>query len=407
MINSEIRKVINVFVSLLSIKGIDLLIPLITLPYLIHTIGIEKYGLINFSISISVYFFAIVQYGFPITSVRDISRCEGEGQLNKIVSVTVLSMLILALLSTIIFLVLISSIEVLKNHVILHVITFFSLMVKALIPTWYFQGIQKMKEITWISIMSRISMLIFILLIVKNENDYIYIPVINLICSLFVLLFTYYYVFGKFGVRFVKLSMTDISRSLRRNSSAFISQFSPNLYTNTATFLLGMTATPMVVGIFTSASKIIDILGLFSYTISSATLPYISKDITTHKNVARIMIACGLGLMGFVIFSSGFITNYLFPSESSDVEEILLLMSPILPLLFFNLAYGNNYLMLVGKEKIMRNIILSSSIMSVFYTIPAIVYFGIYGSIFTLIFTRVIIGTSYYFYYKKITAANL
>ena len=72
--NKENVRLIANFASLFSIKGVDFLIPLFVLPYLVKTLGIDVFGLISFSIAFNMYFGAIIHYGYSITAVRDVAR---------------------------------------------------------------------------------------------------------------------------------------------------------------------------------------------------------------------------------------------------------------------------------------------------------------------------------------------
>ncbi|KXK48610.1 MAG: polysaccharide biosynthesis protein, partial [Nitrosomonas europaea] len=61
-------------VSLAIVRGLDYLVPLITLPYLVRVLGIEGFGLVNYALSFALYFSAVMQYGFTITAVRKIAQ---------------------------------------------------------------------------------------------------------------------------------------------------------------------------------------------------------------------------------------------------------------------------------------------------------------------------------------------
>lgn len=55
----------NIF-SMVSLKGLEYLLALAILPYLVRVLGVEKYGTIVFMQSIIQYFVIIIDYGFNI-----------------------------------------------------------------------------------------------------------------------------------------------------------------------------------------------------------------------------------------------------------------------------------------------------------------------------------------------------
>ena len=56
------------FTYLSIIEIIGLLLPLITFPYLIRTIGAQKYGIIVFAQTIVAYLVMIVNFGFNVSA---------------------------------------------------------------------------------------------------------------------------------------------------------------------------------------------------------------------------------------------------------------------------------------------------------------------------------------------------
>ena len=68
--NSNIKK--NYF-YLLLIQGTNLVLPLITFPYLVRVLGSEKYGLVMISYSLMKFFIITVDFGFNISATREVA----------------------------------------------------------------------------------------------------------------------------------------------------------------------------------------------------------------------------------------------------------------------------------------------------------------------------------------------
>gem|GEM_PF-6145372 len=52
------------FFSLSALKVLNLILPLVTLPYLIKVLGFHYYGAIILALSLVAYFQALTDYGF-------------------------------------------------------------------------------------------------------------------------------------------------------------------------------------------------------------------------------------------------------------------------------------------------------------------------------------------------------
>ena len=62
--------------SLFTLKGAEYIISFITLPYLLHVLGPEKFGAIAFAQTIITYGNLLADYGFNLTAPRDIAKCD-------------------------------------------------------------------------------------------------------------------------------------------------------------------------------------------------------------------------------------------------------------------------------------------------------------------------------------------
>ena len=76
MLNKRLisNPLIENFLSLTILQGINYLLPLITIPYLYNHLGVERYGLVNFAISFIQYFLIVTDFGFGLSGTRYIAE---------------------------------------------------------------------------------------------------------------------------------------------------------------------------------------------------------------------------------------------------------------------------------------------------------------------------------------------
>lgn len=88
------------FVSLGIIQGINYILPLITIPFLFNQLGVEYYGLVNFSFAFIQYFIILTDFGFGLSGTRFIAANRGnKNKINRYLNSACLSRIGMATLS--------------------------------------------------------------------------------------------------------------------------------------------------------------------------------------------------------------------------------------------------------------------------------------------------------------------
>ena len=86
--------------SLFSIKAIDLGLTLWLIPYLILKIGIDNYGIYALAMSLILFFQNVLNYGFNLSTVREVSKNSQNSEVlskifSEVISVKIVLLLIL------------------------------------------------------------------------------------------------------------------------------------------------------------------------------------------------------------------------------------------------------------------------------------------------------------------------
>jgi O-antigen/teichoic acid export membrane protein len=90
---------------LTAVEVMRMLLPFVALPYVIRTIGGERYGTIVFAQTIISYFVIFINFGMDVSAVKDVSVHRNDKErLNKVVSSVLLLKLLLFLLALVVLL---------------------------------------------------------------------------------------------------------------------------------------------------------------------------------------------------------------------------------------------------------------------------------------------------------------
>ena len=280
------KRVLTNFLSLSVLQGTNLLLPLITFPYLVRVLGIEKFGLISFALATVAYFEIITDYGFDLSATRQISINRNNKE--KIVSVysAVLSIkAILSLVSLVLLTILVFSFSKFSDFFLVYFFTFGRVIGKSLFPVWFFQGMEKMKITTYLNILAKALFTVAIFIFVKEEADFLLVPIFNSMGFIVVGFVAIIQIRAGFGVHFKLQSKETLVEQFKDGWHIFLSRIYVNLYTTTNTFLLGIMTNNVIVGYYSVAAKIIEALTSLFIPANNALYPYMSK--LFHDNVEK------------------------------------------------------------------------------------------------------------------------
>lgn len=396
------RRLVGNFFSLIVLRGFQFLIPLITLPYLVRTIGLDNFGLVNFALSLALYFGAVIQFGFGITATREIARNRDDKvKLSQIYSVTLTTSFLLAIFSIVVFSLIVVIFDKFNQYLYLYLFAMMFVVFQSLFPIWFFQGMEKMKYITFLSLGTSSTFLVSLFAFVNNKEDYLLVPLLNALSALVTLTVAIVLIRKQFNVLFILPSVESVKNVLKSGQHAFISQLVPNLYNNSAVFLLGIFTNSSVVGLYTAATKVIDAVISFAYIISNTFLPYLSRNLQQHKVLEKIMLIVGAGFTISIFFTADNIAALLFSADNLEIASYIKWLSICILFIFITITYGTNFLMLIGKDHVVKNIGLYTSVCFFAIALFIIPPLGIYGAIITLVGARfMMMSTTVYFYFK-------
>lgn len=164
-----------------------MLTPLITYPYLTRILGTELYGLVITAQILASYATIIVRFGFDSVSARHISLWrDDKNKLSEVMSSIMISRTILWVVSFILYALIVLVVPIYKRHMMLFLFSYGMTFETLLFPQFFFQGIEKMKYITFVNIGIQALFIVLIFIVIKAPDDYYYVP----------LLYTVGYFFG-------------------------------------------------------------------------------------------------------------------------------------------------------------------------------------------------------------------
>jgi len=284
----ERRIVLENAISLSTLQGINYILPIIILPYLVRVIGPEKFGLIAFAQAFVQYFMILTDYGFSVSATREISLCrEQKDKVSAIFSSVMTIKIILTIISLLILFLILNFIPKFRNDWLVYGLSFGAVIGNALFPVWFFMGTEKMKYISGLNIIAGIIYVLGIFIFVRSPEDYLYIPLINSFVFLLVGIMGLYILFRKFKVVFVFQTYKEIRQQLKAGWDIFSSIVAINAYTATRVFAVGLLTNNTLTGYYSIAERIANVIQTFPLaSFSQAIYPRLSKIFQKNQKKA-------------------------------------------------------------------------------------------------------------------------
>jgi PST family polysaccharide transporter len=287
------RVLISNFNFLSIFQFAQLIFPFITYPYLIRILGKELFGVIVFASAITAYFVLFINFGFNISEIKEISIYRNNrSKLSEILSSVLTIKIVLALFSIFILLSFISLFDFFSKYSFLY-LAYSGLMLDAAInPSFYFQGIEKMKFITIFSILSQMIFTILIFLLIRSPRQYNLVPLLTSIGNLSGSLAGLYIVFIHQGITFKFSPLKTIKKYLFESVPFFTSRLSSVFNQKTNVLLIGSFLGYNEVAYYDLAEKITNVMKIPFTILNQALYPNVSvtKNITLVKKFLKILL---------------------------------------------------------------------------------------------------------------------
>lgn len=186
-------------------QAINLISPLLVIPYLISKCGEEGLGKVGVGYSFALIAIVIVDYGSYINGTKDISINNGQRNIIEEKFTTIYISKLILVIGLLLFSVL-----------LLYTVPFFSRDFKQLLfsllivigqfinPTWFFQGIQNFKWISIINVLSKVIYLALVFLFIKKPEDYVWANAFFGIGLIFASLIGFLWICKQYAISFQK-----------------------------------------------------------------------------------------------------------------------------------------------------------------------------------------------------------
>lgn len=325
------RVLVDNFGYLSLLQLCNLVIPLITYPYLVHVLGEETYGTVVYAQAIVAYLAIFVNWGFNISATKSISiHRDNPAKVDRIFSsVYIAKTFFLLLVFGVLWLMFL--IPNIGRYKLLYLLSMWMCIYEWLFPVWFFQGVERMKYIAIFSFVERLIFIAFIFFLVKTTDDYLWVPVINGVGAIITSLAAIYIVVHKFSVSFRWPSWRALFFYTKESTKLLMTSITGIVKDRTNTIIIGSVLGMSEVTYYDFVDKIVNILSTLFYTIGNVLFPYYNRNKNQVFIRKLLFITSGIGVLiyfGVGAFLKPFILLF-FSADMVAAIPIYWIMGPL------------------------------------------------------------------------------
>jgi PST family polysaccharide transporter len=347
------KRILHNFISLSLVQGLSIIFPLVTFPYLLRVLGVEQFGVFTMIQTLIMYFDLLVSFGFGLTATQHIARSLNDSEkTSRIINAVYVIKISLFIVSILLLLISCLFIPYMRENFHLVLIASMYLVGNILFPDWYFQGIQKMRNITVVAFVSKFIGLLLIVLLVKEEGDIAF-AVLALSAGNFIAgMLGFFILVRTITLRFEMPARRFILSVFRESAYVFTSIILAPLYSSVNLFILRAFTNPLMVGYYAIAEKIYSAVVMLTNIANRTFYPHLSQlyasSAAAYRKNVRIIVLLFLAAFSVLSIALFFSAEYIVqlvsgkhaPEDIGYAVEILkimsigLLMSPFVSFFF-------------------------------------------------------------------------
>lgn len=353
----KISKEINVNIKIFSdfslvtaAKLFDIAIPLVTYPYLVKVFGLAKYGSVIYELSIIALLSVVINYGFDLNGVKQVSLNKGnKKKVREVVSNAVYIKAMLLIISLMAYGV---YGKYYSLDTKLTLILSLCLIQYVFINDWYYIGMENVKVSVLIRLTVRLFFLVGVFVFIRNDQDIYILACIYALNSLIISIIYIYQLLIVENIKLTEFKFKKIIFYFNQGFDLFYSTFFVSVKDKTSILILGSIISHEIVVIYDFGMKLVSVMAMPIGILNSLIYPKIVRTRSIKLLYRTISILFFYGVLTF--FLSIFMFEYIplgYFNIDDKHKDIMILFFIIPMLMSISQTLARNYLNAFGFRK--------------------------------------------------------
>lgn len=385
--NGNYNIVIKNFAYLSILKGLDIGLPLLIIPYLTHVLGTSYFGKYSFVLAIIQTINIFTSYGYLFSATKKISQNRDDKHVvNQIMNAVFAGRFIVATF-IVVLVVMLSNVIFKDEYEWFMFLTAIGMIYGDIfIPTWLFQGLEQMKYVTIVNAIAKLLFTMLVFAIVTRQQDFKYILLLNSLGCVTSAFFSMVLVKRMFKLHLFIPKWSVVREELKDGFSIFLSTLGMSVYRNLNIIILNYFVSSSAVGIYALSEKVIKALQSLINPISQALYPHFGYRIKESANRKKDLyslfkIAVFLTILLVVAslalyFLTGYV-GYVVGHDFTGSSGIINIMLPVVVFGCLNYLLGFVGLVNMDKQRFFLGAVVVSGTVAIIILLCTVNTFGI------------------------------
>ena len=193
----------------------------------------------------------------------------------------------------------------------------------------------------------------------------------------------------------VKLHRPDFKQmfvQIKGSTDIFINELMPNFYNNFSALLLGFYGGAAANGLYDAGKKLCNIFNTIHGAAISTFFPYFSRKTHRHSQFAKINIVVSVFVSLLIFIFAPLLIHLFYGDKFMGAVLVARITAFALVGITLNYVYGTNYLIVIHREHLLRNITIVVSLIGFGVAFLLIPQLGVVGAACTYTISSLLIG---------------
>jgi polysaccharide transporter, PST family len=398
------------FFHLSLLRGINMLSPFVLYPYLIRTVGMEYFGHITVAFAVSTYLSLVGDYGFQQSAVRETAaNREDHQRISNLYWTVTLAKPVLVLGTALVMFLISCALTSDWRISLVYISGFFIALGEAMTPVWFFQGMEKMQNLVYSNLLTRILGLLLVVLFVREASDYVWaMPMLGIGTLAGAALSNFYLLPRAGAVLPLSACQLGFKNQFKSGYPFFLRNVALSAYAQIPVFILKAHAPAAVVGHFGVADRIVAMLKAVLAAFSVAIFPpLVALKPKGHAALVEYVRKYFRPYLAAVVVGSGVLFVFAEPiirwysgSDPAPIVPVLRAMA-FLPISLALIQPMDAFMQVYGREKLISVFMIAVGVLNFLMNLYLIPHHMAFGAALSLYLTETVLFFLFLWFFER------